>query len=290
MNGTADILEKVVPPGISSGILQQGYDHVSGYVVRALEVAGLSPAQLVREWGLTYPGSPFPDQPEHLDVLRFRSHPLMALRKPGTADPRPWPTYPNGFLLGPSSAPIWHLERTRLPVAAELWRTTASEGTLLATFEGPARGWRGSRGYHPPTDFVGARAVWRDLDLPAELSRDGATVELIVVGRAAPEHFHEVRPDVWRRSVPRSEVDRVFELVLTCTYRDVACRILQRTPDQSRLLLLTDHPDDVQWVGAEEADIGSYEVVAATAELTDLHGTIRELPPAEVAGHRPQLR
>ena len=80
MNGTADILEKVVPSRISSSILKQGYDHVGGYVVRAIEVAGLSPAQLDREWGLTYPGSPYPAVPEHLDVLRFRSHPLMALR------------------------------------------------------------------------------------------------------------------------------------------------------------------------------------------------------------------
>ena len=267
---TADILEKVVPPRISSCILQQGYDHVGGYVARAPEVAGVSPAQLVCEWGLSYPGSPFADQPEHLDVLRFRRHPLMALREPGPADPRPWPTYPIGFLLGPSSAPVWHLERTRLPVAAELWRRTASEETLLATFEGPARGWRGSRGYHPPTDLVGTRAVWHDLDLPAELSRDGATVELIVVGRTAPAHFREVRPDIWRQSVPRSEVDRVFEPVLTCTYRDVPCRILQRTQDRSRLLLLSDHPENAQWLDAVEFDIGSYEVMAPTSELTNL--------------------
>ena len=275
MNRT-NTLERVVPPRISAGIRQQGYDHVGGYVARALEVARLSPAQLVREWGLIYPGSPFPDQPEHLDVLRFPSHPLMALREPGPTDPRPWPTYSSGLLLGASSAPVWLLGRTRLPVAAELWRTTASGQTRLATFEGPARGWRGSRGYHPPTDLVGIRAVWHDLELPAELSRDGATVELVVVGGAAPEGFDQVRPGVWRRSVPRDQVDRVFEPVLTCTYRDVPCRILQRALEDSRLLLLSDHPENARWLGADEVDVGSYEVEAATAELTDLRLVIVE--------------
>jgi hypothetical protein len=270
MSATADILEKVVPPRISSDILSRGYDHVGGYVVRAQDVAGLSPAQLTTEWALTYPGSPFPAQPEHLDVLRFRRHACMTLREPGPMDPRPWPTYSDGFLLGTSSTPVWSLERTRLPVAAELWRTTGSEEIQLATFEGAARGWRGSRGYQRPTDFVGTRALWHDHDLPAELSRDGATVELIAVGRAAPDGFDEVRPDVWRRSVPRSEVDCVFEPVLTCSYRDVPCRILQHTGDRSHLLLLSDHPENSSWLGAAEVDVGSYEVVAPTAELTNL--------------------
>jgi hypothetical protein len=155
-------------------------------------------------------------------------------------------------------------------VAAELWRTTAAGETWLATFEGPARGWRGSRGYTPPTDLVGTRAVWHDLDLPAEVSRDGTRIELIVVGRVAPEDFEQVRPGVWRRSVPHDHVDRVFEPVLTCAYREVPCRILQRTGDRSRLLLLSDHPENAQWVGATAVDIGSYELVAPTADLTNL--------------------
>jgi hypothetical protein len=210
-------------------------------------------------------------QSGQLDVLRFPSHPLMALSNPGPTDPRPWPTYQNGYLIGASAVPVWRLERTRLPVAAELWRITASGKTRLATFEGPARGWRGSRGYSPPTDLVGTRAVWHDLDLPAELSRDGSTVELIYVGRDdAPEGFDQVRPGIWRRSLPSTEVARLFEPVLTCTYRGVPCRILQRMPDQSHLLLLNDHPENALWLGAAEVDIGSYEVLAATAELTDL--------------------
>ena len=98
-----------------------------------------------------------------------------------------------------------------------------------------------------------------------------AGVELITVGRGAREGFAEVRPDVWRRSVPRAEVDCVFEPVLTCTYRDIPCRILQHTRDRSHLLLLSDHPANAAWLGAAEVDVGSYEVVAPTAELTNLH-------------------
>jgi len=274
------VLERVVPPWISAGILQQGYYHLGGAVARAVDVAGLLPGELLDTWALHYDGSPFVDHPDHVDVLRFPVHPLMQLTTPAPTADRPWPTYPMGFLFGETVAPVWNLERTRVPVGAELWRCTADGEALLATFAGPAMGWQGASGYFPPIHFVGARAKWRDLDVPAELSRDRNSVELTVVGSSGPDGFEQVRPDVWRREVPRSEVEQFFELVLACTYRDLPCRILQHTAQQSRLLLLTDDSDDARRVGAEEADIGVFEVTAPTADLADVGGTTREMAAA----------
>lgn len=283
MNATApEVLEKVVAPWVSAGIVDHGYYHLGGHVARAADVAGLSPAQLVEAWGLGFEGSPFRPVPDHLDVLRFAVHPLMALATPAPAAARPWPTYPSGFLSGPALAPVWLLDRTRVPIGAELWRRSTSGEQLLATFDGPAAGWRGARGYYPPVHLVGTRAKWHDLDLPAEILGAGAFVELVSVGPDAPgAGWDQVRPHVWRRVVPRSEVSELFELVLTCRYRDVPCRILQHTPQQSRLLLLDVDPLAARAVGAEEADIGAFEVTAATIELSGTGGTTRTLAPTQ---------
>jgi hypothetical protein len=272
-----EVLEKVVAPWISTGILEQGYYHLGGHVARAVDVAGLTPSQLLDAWGLRYDGSPFPGDAGHVDVLRFPVHPLMLLSTPADATPRPWPTYPNGFLGGPNVVPVWRLDRTRVPIGGELWRRSTTGDELLASFEGPAMGWRGSRGYFPPVHFVGTRAKWSELDLPAEISRDGTSVELVSVSAAAPVGFDQVRPEVWRRVVLRAEVDQLFELVLTCTYEGVPCRILQHTPAKSRVLLLTDDPEDARRLAAEEADIGAFELTVDTAKLTDVGGTTREL-------------
>jgi hypothetical protein len=261
---------------VSVGILEHGYYHVGGHVARAVDVAELSPSQAVEAWGLQYDGSPFRPDAESIDVLRFAVHPLMKLTTPAPSE-RPWPTYPLGYLYRPAMAPVWRLDRTRVPVHAELWRRSMSGEQLLAQFAGPATGWRGSRGYFPPVHLVGTRAKWNDLDVPAEILPDGASVELASVGPDAPAGWEQVRPQVWRRVVPRSEVSELFEVVFTCRYRDVPCRVLQRTPRESRLLLLDDDPQVARALGADEVDVGTFEATVATSELSDIGGTMNVL-------------
>jgi hypothetical protein len=142
-------------------------------------------------------------------------------------------------------------------------------------FTGPARGWGDSRGYFPPIHLVGTRAKWRDLDVPADLVGDGSSVELAVVGDSAPDGFEQVRVGVWSRHVPRDEVSELFEVVVTATYRGIPCRIIQQTPAESRILLLTDDPDTARELNAEEADIGTFEATVATPDLSDIAGHSR---------------
>jgi hypothetical protein len=277
----AVLLERPLPPWTSRAILEQGYYHLGGPVARTIDVdEERTPAQRVALWRLDYPGSPFESAPSELDILRFPQHPLMALRTPATdASPRPWPTYATGFLAGAVIAPVWSLERTRVPAGAELRRVdSAGNEHVLAVFNGPALGWNGGRGYYPPVHLVGTRAKWAALDVPGELL--GNDVELVVVGSTAPPGFAEVRADVWRRLVPRAEVSDVFELVLSCRYRGIPSRILQHTADQSRLLLLDDDPLVAEQFGAEEVDLGTFEVTVDSAALEDVGGATRSLAPA----------
>jgi hypothetical protein len=277
---SVDILQKVVTPWVSQAFYTQGYYHLGGPVARAVDVAALTtPAQIVDAWGLHYDGSPFDANPEFVDVLRFRVHPLMALTNPFDAPERPWPTYSNGFLSGSGVvAPVWALERTRVPAGAELWRIERDgQQRFLTVFTGPARGWADSRAYFPPVHLVGTRAQWRDLDVPADLVGDGSSVELAVVGDGAPDDgFEQVRPGVWSRVVPRDDVSELFEVVITATYRDTACRIIQHTPTESRILLLTDDPTTARELNAQEADIGVFEATVPTAELSDIAGQSRQ--------------
>lgn len=279
-HGDAPIFERPLAPWISQGMLDSGWYHLGGAVARAVDIAGVRlPAERIALWGLDYAGSPFTRDADVLDVIRFRQHPLMSLRKPSEDGERkrPWPTYPHDLLAGATIAPVWLLERTRVPAGSELWRIEHSgEQRLLASYDGPAMGWRGGHGYFPPVHFVGTRAKWGDLDVPAELVGED-DVELVVVGRDAPQGFDEVRPDVWRCVVARADVDELFELVLTCTYRDVPCRILQHKDRQSRLLLLDDDPTTAQQLGAEEVDIGIFEITVDTSALQDVSGTTRSL-------------
>jgi hypothetical protein len=273
-----EILQKVVTPWVSQAFYNQGYYHLGGPVVRAVDVAELrTPSEIVDAWKLRFDGSPFVADPDFVDVLRFRVHPLMSLTSPFDAPERPWPTYSNGFLGAGVTSPVWILERTRVPAGAELWRIDRDGGQkFLTAFTGPARGWADSRGYFPPTHLVGTRAKWRDLDVPADLIGDDNAVELAVVGDTAPEGFEQVRVGVWSREVPRDDVSELFEVIITATYRDVPCRIIQHTPTESRILLLTDDPDTAGALNAEEADIGVFEATVPTAELADIAGQSRQ--------------
>ena len=283
MTSQAHVVQKVVAPWVSQAFYNQGYYHLGGPVVRAVDVVDLTtPAAIIDAWRLDYEGSPFVADPEFVDVLRFRVHPLMSLVDPIGGPERPWPTYANGFLGGATIAPVWMLERTRVPAGAELWRIGRDgQQECLTTFTGPARGWAGARGYFPPVHLVGTRAKWQDLDVPADLVHNGDAVQLALVGDTAPEGFEQVRVGVWSRDVPRDEVTELFEVVITGTYRGIPCRILQHTPDQSRILLLSDDPEVARTVNAEEADVGTYEATVGTEELTDIAGHTRE--PADIA-------
>lgn len=273
------VLQKLLMPWLSRAVVEQGYSAIGGPVVVAADAAELgTPETLLRAYGFDAPGSPFGESPPYVDVIRFPTHPLMALEKPEARGERPWPTYDSGFLRGDVVAPVWMLERTRAPTGAELWRIAATgQQQLLSSYGGPALGWQGARGYFPPIHFVGPRAVWEGEEYPADFTPDRRGVELVHVGQQPRAGFEAVRPQISRRIVTVGECDRVFDLVLTARWREVPVRILQRAGDQALLLLLGDDPEDVRRLGADEVEPGIFEATAPAGELTDTSGTTREL-------------
>src|SRR5690242_14508826 len=104
------VLEKLLVPEVSRRIVQQGHDELTGAVYRPDDLIGLTPVERVQALGLDGAGGPFGEAPDHVDVIRFGTNPLMDLRiptnAPGHADV-PWPTYPTGFLR--NAAPVWIL-------------------------------------------------------------------------------------------------------------------------------------------------------------------------------------
>ena len=277
-----DILQKLLVPRVSSAIVSQGHSAVEGPVVRATDATPLgTPAALLAAYGFDGDDSPWGSaRPAHVDVLRFPVEPLMQLDVPQDVGERPWPTYPTGFLHGRVPVPVWLLQRTRVPVGTEFWRIKdTGEQRALSVFAGPAIGWRGAQGYFPPLHLVGPRATWRGADHPAAFQPDGTGLELVTLTRdQVPEPFEQVRPGVWRAVLPVADCERVFEAVLTAEADGVPVRLLQRTSEESLVLLLDPDPQRVRRLEAREIEPGIFEAVVATDTLTKPSGVERELP------------
>lgn len=267
-------MERLLVPAAARRVVEQGYDAVSGPVVRAEDHAGVPAADRLRAYALDQPPFSSGADPDHVDVVRFETTPLMVLTTPRDPAPRAGPSYPLGFLR--DAVPVWELDLTRLPAGSRFVRVAADgQERELSVYDGPARGWRGATGYLPPLHLIGPRARWRDLDLPAGLSPDAETVELVWVGTdEPPEGFEPTRPRVCARSVPAAECE-VFEVVVTARWRDVDVRVLQQARDEALLALLDPDVDTVNRLGAVALDPHLFEVTAPAEELSDVRGLVR---------------
>lgn len=282
----SEVLQKLLMPWLSQAIGDRGHPYVGGPVVRAADVSHLrTPRALVDALDLRASAA-FVDDPPFVDVLRFAAEPLMNLVTPLPVQ-RPWPTYPMGFLTGPGAGmtPVWTLERTRVPRGAELWRIHADEREeLLTVFDGLADGWRGARGYTPPTHLVGPRAVVDGVEYPAELLHlDATQVEVAHVGDDVPPGFRQVRPSLATRRVGLDEVERLHSVNLRCSWLGMRVRAL--LPMGAETLVLAEQPtlEEVERSRLGEVEPGIYEGVAPRDELVVGEGVDTELP----IHHRP---
>ncbi|HSU00992.1 MAG TPA: hypothetical protein VLK03_00455, partial [Nocardioides sp.] len=178
------VLEKLLVPEVSRRVVEQGYDWLTGPVYRPDDLIGLTPVERVRALGLDGEDGPFGEAPDHVDLIRFPTHPLMDLRVPTNAPGHagvPWPTYPTGFLR--NAAAVWTLTLTRMPVSARYIRVDL-DGTEreFSRYQGAARGWQGAKGYFPPLHLIGPRAQHGTLDLPCSYAADQQAVEMVWVG------------------------------------------------------------------------------------------------------------
>lgn len=244
------VMDKLLVPAAMQRVVEHGYDHLSGPVVRSEDHVGKGAAERVAAHGLDSDGFPFGPSPDHVDVIRFVTNPLMLLTTPTDVGERLWPTYPLGFLR--DATPVWDLDLTRVPTGSRFVRVAADGSeTILSEYGGAAWGWQRAKGYFPPLHLVGPRAKWQGHDLPASYTEDQQSVELVWVGdEGVPDGFSPSRPRVHARTVPVAECDSVFEVVLTATWRDTPVRVLQQAGDEALVVLLDPDIESIERTGA----------------------------------------
>lgn len=257
------ILQKLLNSALSTAIVETGDDQVGGYVADAAALATVpTPQQLLASYGVD-------GAPQFVDVVRFEQPRLASLRPPDDA-PRPWPTFPNGFLRGDSLARVWSMGRTRYPYGSEYWRIRADgEQKVLSRYEGVARGWLNAKQWRPPSPMVGTLARWRGNEYFADVVAE--IVNLTAITTDGPAGFQPVRGNVWSASVPIAETE-IFERVYTADLDGVPVRIVRTSGRTAELLLLTDEPDRAQRIGAGSIEPGVYEIVVDTERLSNVRG------------------
>lgn len=264
------VLQKLLNAAAASAIVQNGSDQVGGYVSAASAVAVLrTPADVLAAHGVE-------GAPEFVDVVRFEQPRLTTFGAP-TAEQRPWPTFPNGFLRGDSLAQVWMMSRTRYSYGAEYWRIRYDgEQKRLSRYEGAARGWVGAQRWRPPSPIVGTLARWRGGEFFADVV--GGDVLLTSIADQAPSGFELVHPRVWSATAPLSECD-VFERVFTAELDGVPVRLLRNAGGRAEVLLLTDDPAAAERVGAGLVESAVYEVDVNANRLVNMQGVENQFVP-----------
>lgn len=277
------VLQKLLMPWVARAIIEQGHTTLTGTVVAAGDAASLTtPSAVITAYGLDGPDGPFAGEAgAEVFVTRFQVDPLMSLTAPRPGSASWFAGLGHGFLRGDVPIPVWDVERTRYPTGTELWRIAADGSQqLVAAYFGAALGWRGGRGYTTSVHLIGARARYAGIDFVADLSPDGAMVDLVSWGESAPPGltgFVQARPTVWHRSVARAECESVFEVVVTGLAHGVPVRVVQRTPTQVYVTLGEVTDDAVTALGAAEVEPGVYDAVLPTPEVEQLRAVSREL-------------
>lgn len=287
------VLEKLLVPAGMQRIVEQGYDALSGPVYRAEDLIGASPGERVAAHGLQGKEFPFGADPDHVDVIRFGTNPLMDLRIPGppqTPGERPWPVYDKGFLL--NAVAVWDLTMTRVPVGARFIRVDR-DGTEreFSRYGGAAWGWQRAKGYFPPLHLIGPRAKWQGLDLPASYTEDQLSVELVWVGdEGVPPGFTPARPRTHSRVVPVADCESVFEVVLHARWREAPVRVLQQAGQETLVFLTDPTVESITRLGAVALEPSLFQATAPASEVGDIEGVVLE--PSEgvdtVAVPRPE--
>jgi hypothetical protein len=276
------VLQKLLHTELASAIVDDGYDQVGGFVISAGDAVDLrTPEALLHAYG-------YDQAPEFVDVVRFSVPPLARMKNPEDTGERSWPTYPLGFLHA-GLVPVWVLDRTRYPYGAEYWRIRSDgEQKCMSAYAGASRGWRGAKGWRPPSQMVGPRARWRGKEYAADVVGDG--VLLTVVGQQGPGDLaeaaaEEIRPDVWTGAVALDDCE-LFELMVNATARGERVRVLDSGRWGARVLLETDDEERAARFGAELADPAVFEAIVPVDELQDVE-TFHKMPAPESADSAP---
>ena len=155
------VMQKPIAPSQVTYYLERGYDRVSGFVHRAVEVAHLrTPDQVYGALGLSYSGSPFTRDAEEIFVLRWSAHrgdlyriPYGGQHEAAMRAMQGWmieraPFRGNGFAPAERGEVIaeFKVDSIRLPHGAQMWRLNrAGEAALIAILDADECQWRSAR-------------------------------------------------------------------------------------------------------------------------------------------------
>ncbi len=287
------VLQKAVTPALAHAYLAEGYDRVSGYVVRAAEVsdvitpAGLRELHLLDHAGSRYPaGGP-------LHILHVDQSPSWQL-VPATSE-----HVVERDALDPSGSvevadrlvPVFLLGHTRLTSGARLWRFTEdAPPELVGTYLGPALGWQdhdGALKVITPTASTGAVVVLEDTAFVADVTSgpDGAPTAITAVAPAEPPAHLGFQRNVhgfWVRGVEHAEARALFEVRIIGTWRGHPVQVVQqfRLPaDQlaARICSLAHDWTRAEAAGFLEVELGVWEATVPADEIRDTQ--TQELAP-----------
>lgn len=264
-------MQKLIWPAAERAYLEHGDSLLVGPAVRIGDaVHWRTPGQVLAAYGISAPAAPF------VDVLRFAPTPLSRVSIPRAGDPTSVAGYATGYLRT-GLVPVWDVAATVVPRDAEIWRIFADgHQDLVASYGGPAIGWRGPTVFAPPTMLVGPRAEWGGREWHVSWV-DDAQVELATLSDMPIDGCVQTRPYVYSRVVDASSCTRMFELGFTARWGDVECVLLQSNNEDTAVLLSTDAATAAQ-VGATVLEPGVFWHLVPSDEVSDIQAIQRELP------------
>ena len=293
------IVEKALTPAMSAAIYELGYERVAGYVVPVDALpAAPSLVDLIESHSLRFPGSPFGEPVEVLDVLRFPANSNLSIeraiggddaesaqRNGGTFIEHP-PFTGTGFVnTSFGSVPLYWVPTHRPPVGTELARHRDGRPVeVLARYGGAAVGWvfrDDLEAARPPhrrdlSRFTGGLArAWGSVYL-ADLADDGY-VDVVTRDQDAPASFVP-GVDGWRSArLDPDAIDEYFELDVRVPFDGLEFRVTGRRAAASgretlEAVSLSHDVRILEGLGLTKVDRGVYEA-DLPGELLDIGRT-----------------
>lgn len=281
----AVVLQKAVPPALVAAYLQHGYDRVSGYVVRAAEVSGVTDVADLRRLHMV----------DHEGSLHATTGPLHVLH----VDKSPsWRLQPaeglaeRGVLDGSGTVEVaeqlvqvFLLDHTRLTPGARLWRFEESaDPVLVGTFHGAAHGWQDHTRDDVltaavPSPTAGAVVVLDGKAYVADVvsDDDDAPTSITAVSALEPPEplgFTQNRHGHWVRAVEHAEAQALFEVRIAGTWKDHPVQLVQQFRLQDgraavRICSLARDWERAKALGFLELELGVWEHTVAAEDLKD---------------------
>lgn len=285
------VLQKAVTPAHVNAFLNEGYDRVSGYVVRAGEVSGVtSVADLRRLHHTDYEGSPFPAEgPIH--ILHVDRSPSWQLTPATRLTERDVMSTSGTVDVGEQLVEVFFLDHSRLTSGARLWKFEEGEDPqLVATYHGPAFGWQNhtegdALRRSTPTPTTGALVVLKDKAFVADVSSadNGVPTSITAVSATEPpaDFGFEAHDNIWVRTVEHSDVTALFEVRVAATWNEHPVLLVHnfKLPDGqpvSRIVSAGRHWELARDAGLTEVELGVWEATVPSSE-------VKNIQPQEVA-------